>query len=72
MGVAVEEFEDGMAITGKVRLRGAEVESFHDHRIAMALSIAGLVADGKTVIRNSSCVDISFPGFYRLLDGLVR
>ncbi len=72
MGVAVEEFGDGMAVSGKARLAGAEIESFHDHRIAMAFSVAGLIAEGETTIRNAECIDISFPGFYELMERLVR
>lgn len=72
MGAQVEEFEDGIAITGKVSLRGAEIESRHDHRIAMAFAVAGLIADDETAIRHASCADISFPGFYELLGGLKR
>lgn len=72
MGVQVEEFEDGIAITGKAALKGAEIESYHDHRIAMAFAVAGLIADGETAIRHASCADISFPGFYELLGGLTR
>lgn len=72
MGVRIEEFEDGIAITGRSALTGAEIESYHDHRIAMAFAVAGLIADGETAIRHASCADISFPGFYELLGGLTR
>ena len=64
MGAEVEEFPDGMRIPGRQRLKGAEVSSYGDHRIAMAFSIAGLVADGTTTIDDSSCVQISFPTFF--------
>lgn len=64
IGVEAEEYPDGIAVKGKALLKGCEVESYGDHRIAMSLSIAALVADGKTIINNASCVDISFPGFY--------
>ncbi|MDI6890510.1 MAG: 3-phosphoshikimate 1-carboxyvinyltransferase [Thermodesulfovibrionales bacterium] len=67
MGGEVEELEDGMSIRGKGRLRGATVESYRDHRIAMALSIAALIADGKTTINGVSSVNISFPGFFEIL-----
>jgi 3-phosphoshikimate 1-carboxyvinyltransferase len=63
MGASVKELADGLAIEGPVRLRAAECESFDDHRIALALAVAGLVADGETVIRNAECVAISFPEF---------
>lgn len=63
MGVPVEEFDDGMEITGGAKLRGATLESFGDHRIAMAFAIAGLIADGETIIKNVECVATSYPGF---------
>lgn len=70
-GVALEELPDGMRIHGSSRLQGAECESHGDHRIAMAMAVAGLVAEGRTVIHNSECVDVSFPGFGETLDKLV-
>jgi len=72
MGVPVKEFEDGVEIKGPCGLKSAEVYSYNDHRIAMALSIAGLIAEGETVIKDSDCVDISFPHFYNLLERLQR
>ncbi|RKY65247.1 MAG: 3-phosphoshikimate 1-carboxyvinyltransferase, partial [Candidatus Latescibacterota bacterium] len=53
-------------------LRGATVESFGDHRIAMAFAVAGLVAEGETVIEGAEWADISFPGFFRTLEDLSR
>jgi 3-phosphoshikimate 1-carboxyvinyltransferase len=67
MGVELEEFEDGVSIKGKSELRGAVIESYGDHRIAMAMSIAGLIADGTTTICGVSSVNISFPGFFQIL-----
>lgn len=67
MGVEIIPTDDGMVINGEARLKGAVCESHDDHRIAMALAIAGLRAKGETVIRNSGCVDISFPGFSQKL-----
>jgi len=67
MGAEVEELPDGLRVAGKQRLRGAEIESYGDHRIAMAFAVAGLVAQGTTTIRDSGCVDISFPGFFQEL-----
>lgn len=64
MGVEVKEYPDGLDIKGKAGLKGCEVESYGDHRIAMSLAIAGLIAGGNTGINNASCVDISFPGFF--------
>ena len=70
MGAKVREFPDGLEIEGPCRLTGAEIDSYGDHRIAMAFSVAALVAEGETVIRQAECADISFPGFYTLLRGL--
>ena len=67
MGVEVEEFKDGLSIKGNARLKGAVIESYGDHRIAMAFSIAALVASGTTKINGISAVNISFPGFYKML-----
>jgi len=67
MGVAVEEFPDGMAITGGKPLKGARLQSFGDHRIAMAFAIAGLFASGETVIENIACVQTSYPTFFETL-----
>ena len=54
MGVELEEFEDGLSISGRSDLKGAVLESYGDHRIAMAMAIAGLIADGTTT--NKRCV----------------
>ncbi|GER93063.1 3-phosphoshikimate 1-carboxyvinyltransferase [hot springs metagenome] len=70
LGIELEEYPDGIAIKGKTSLKGAIVESYHDHRIAMSLAIAALVAEGVTTIDNASCVDISFPGFFEELKRL--
>ena len=66
MNAVVEEFPDGFKI-GRSKLKGAKVDSFGDHRIAMAFAVAGLLADGQTEIRDAECVDISFPGFFEKL-----
>lgn len=64
MGAEVKEFEDGMIIKGGVELKGAHLKSYGDHRIAMAFSIAGLLAtEGNTVIEDCACVNTSYPGF---------
>jgi 3-phosphoshikimate 1-carboxyvinyltransferase len=67
MGAEVEEFPDGLRVAGRQALRGAEIDPHDDHRIAMAFAVAGLVAQGPTVIKNSGCVDISFPDFFDTL-----
>jgi len=69
MGAAVEEWPDGLRVPGGQKLRAAEVESYGDHRIAMAFAVAGLVADGETTIRGSESVAVSFPGFFEVLAG---
>jgi len=68
MGVEVEEFEDGMAITGGMPLKGARLKSFGDHRIAMAFAVAGLFAKGETIIEGVECVATSYPGFQTTLE----
>ena len=70
MGAEVEEYPDGLSIKGSERLRGAEIHSGGDHRIAMAFSVLALVAGGSTVIEGSEAVDVSFPGFYVILKGV--
>ena len=65
MGADVTETEDGMIIRGGRPLHGAVLDSFGDHRIAMSFAVAALAADGETEIHDSSCVDISYPDFYR-------
>jgi 3-phosphoshikimate 1-carboxyvinyltransferase len=67
MGVEIEEHPDGLSISGSGRLKGAEVQSHGDHRIAMAMAVASLAAKGETVIHGASAVDISFPGFFDLI-----
>ena len=63
-GANIRETDDGMVIRGGVPLMGCTVESYHDHRIAMSMAVAAVCAIGETVINESECVDISFPGFY--------
>ena len=67
MGVSVEEREDGFALPGGQRLRGARVRSHGDHRIAMALAVAGLAASGETELEGADCVAVSFPSFFDVL-----
>ena len=64
MGAKVTELPDGLRIEGPARLAGCTIDSYGDHRIAMAFSVAALAAEGETVIGDSACADISFPGFY--------
>jgi 3-phosphoshikimate 1-carboxyvinyltransferase len=72
MGANVDETEDGLQIHGGTPLRGARLQSFGDHRIAMAFAIAGLFAEGETVIQDTECVNTSYPGFYKQLEKVMR
>lgn len=68
LGAQVEEYPDGLFVPGGQRLHGGTVDSFDDHRIAMAFAIGALFADGPVTIERPECVAISFPGFFELLD----
>jgi len=68
MGVQVIELNDGLEIHGPAPLRGARLSSFGDHRIAMAFAVAGLFADGETIIQDAECVRESYPGFEKALE----
>ena len=72
MGAQVAEREDGLEIYGGVPLQGARVQSFGDHRIAMAFAIAGLFAEGETIIQDVDCVNTSYPGFYKQLEQVIK
>ncbi len=73
MGASVEEYEDGMRVEGPVRLRGARLRSFGDHRVAMAFAVAALAAEGETYIEGAEeCVAVSFPEFFTLLESLTE
>jgi 3-phosphoshikimate 1-carboxyvinyltransferase len=71
MGTEVIELQDGLEIHGRAELRGARVASFGDHRIAMAFAIAGMFADGETIVQDVECVRESYPGFEKTLDEFV-
>jgi 3-phosphoshikimate 1-carboxyvinyltransferase len=76
MGARLEEFPDGLRVEGRAassagtKLHGAKVDPHFDHRIAMALAVAALGAEGDTVIKDSECVGVSFPDFFAVLDRL--
>jgi 3-phosphoshikimate 1-carboxyvinyltransferase len=70
LGAEVEEYPDGLWVPGDQKLRGGEVDSFGDHRIAMAFAVAGLFAEAPVTIKDPSCVGISFPTFFELLNSL--
>jgi 3-phosphoshikimate 1-carboxyvinyltransferase len=72
MGAEVEEFKDGLRVAGPVALRGALIDPRGDHRIAMAFSVAGLIAQGETEIKDAECVAVSFPEFFELLESVVE
>lgn len=72
MGAKIETYPDGFRIEGPQKLHGADIKTFHDHRIAMAFTIAGLVSDGETTIHDSECVAVSYPNFFETLDELTR
>lgn len=70
MGARVKEQEGGLIIEGPTKLRGADIETFGDHRIAMTFAVSAILADGETKLRGAECADISFPGFFDLLHNL--
>ena len=70
MGAEVEEREDGLRIPGSQKLQGANIDSFGDHRIAMAFAVAALRAEGETTIRGADAAVISYPEFYQSLETL--
>ena len=72
MGAQVEEFEDGLQIPGGQMLRGAEIDSNSDHRIAMAFAVAALRAEGQSVIHGAEAAAISYPAFFETLEQVVE
>lgn len=70
LGARVEELPDGMVIHGGRRLTGASCQSYGDHRLAMALAVAGLVAGGEVVVHGAEAADVSYPGFWQELQRL--
>jgi len=71
-GASVETEDDSLIIKGPVKLKGASVESFDDHRIAMMSVIAGAISEGNTSVLNTDCIDVSFPGFMDTLSALSK
>jgi 3-phosphoshikimate 1-carboxyvinyltransferase len=67
MGLAIEIHEDGFEIPGRQKFHAAELDSFGDHRIAMAFSVAALIADGECVVEDSGAASVSFPEFFDTL-----
>ncbi|MGH9480500.1 MAG: 3-phosphoshikimate 1-carboxyvinyltransferase, partial [Terriglobales bacterium] len=72
LGARCEERPDGLAVPGGQKLRGARLDSFGDHRIAMAFAIAALFAQGESVIAGAECAAISYPEFFATLDRLAE
>ncbi len=73
MGARVEEYEDGLKVEGRTQLRGARLDSYGDHRIAMAFAVAALLAEGETEISGAQeCVGVSFPEFFNVLESLAE
>ncbi len=72
MGAEVEEYDDGLRVAGRVRLRGAKLDSYGDHRIAMAFTIAALFAEGESEIVDADCASVSLPEFYQLLESVIE
>lgn len=72
MGAEVEEYADGFTVHGRTVLRGAVLDSFGDHRIAMAFTVAALIAQGASEIRGAESVAVSFPEFFELLERVVK
>lgn len=72
MGADAEEFDDGLRVGGRTRLRGARINSRGDHRIAMSFAVAGLLAEGDTEIEGAECVSVSFPEFFNLLESVAE
>lgn len=70
MGAVIEEFEEGMTITGVESITGAKCSSWGDHRIAMSIAIAAQLAKGETTITDAGCVSVSYPGFFEVIDEL--
>lgn len=71
LGAIVHETPDGLYVPGNQVLSGGRVEAFGDHRIAMAFAVAACFATGPVIIDDASCADVSFPGFFELLEGLI-
>ncbi|MBD3169096.1 MAG: 3-phosphoshikimate 1-carboxyvinyltransferase, partial [candidate division Zixibacteria bacterium] len=67
MGAKVGELKDGLVIEGKSNLHGAEIDCFNDHRLVMAFTIAAMIADGETLMKNAGGVENSFPRFWDVI-----
>ena len=72
LGAEVEEYEDGLSVNGPVPLRGAPLDAYGDHRIAMACAVAALIANGESTLAGADSVRISFPEFFVLLASVLE
>jgi 3-phosphoshikimate 1-carboxyvinyltransferase len=72
LGCEVEEFDDGLRVSGPAKLRGAKINSHGDHRIAMSFTVAAMIAEGETEISGADCVGVSFPEFFDLLESVIE
>ncbi|HEY9403458.1 MAG TPA: 3-phosphoshikimate 1-carboxyvinyltransferase [Pyrinomonadaceae bacterium] len=72
LGAEVEEYADGLRIRGRTRLRGARLESFGDHRIAMACVVAALISEGESELEGADAVAVSFPEFFTVLESVIE
>jgi 3-phosphoshikimate 1-carboxyvinyltransferase len=72
VGSNIVEKSDGFIINGATQLRSGNIDTFNDHRIAMTFHIASIVSGEKIILNNTSCVDISFPDFYKTLKSVIR
>lgn len=72
LGADIEELEDGMIIKGKSKLNGGKINTFKDHRIAMAFSTLNLISDEKIKLDNEDCINVSFPGYFDLIKSLTK
>lgn len=70
LGADVEEFEDGFTVRGKTDLSGGNLQSHSDHRIAMSAAVGAMVAEGESRLKNPEWVEVSFPGFFAVLEEL--
>lgn len=72
LGADIEELEDGMIIKGKAKLNGGKINTFKDHRIAMAFSTLNLMSDEKIKLDNEDCINVSFPGYFDFIKNLTK
>lgn len=72
MGARVEEYDDGLRVEGETRLHGAKLDARGDHRIAMAFTVAALIASGDSEMTGAECAAVSFPEFFQFLESVIE